>query len=151
MRYGDLLLKRTSGYFKSLLNAHEMVWIKIPTSWHKAFNVCRGVMYELTDIPAENILANLRDQEVIDVRKIQPGKNNEHITMRNVVLTFDRPTLPTKIEVGHLSVAVRPYVPNPLWRFRWNRFGHAAEALLVARGAGSRSTRQKNARPWPLC
>ncbi|XP_064464834.1 uncharacterized protein LOC135376169 [Ornithodoros turicata] len=103
--------------------------VKIAASMHKTLNTCRGVIsvFELVDVPPEEFLMELRDQDVVDVRKIKICKNGEYITTRNIVLTFGRPTLPTKLKVGYLSADVRPYIPNPLRSFRCNRFGHAAD------------------------
>ncbi|XP_064475477.1 uncharacterized protein LOC135389350 [Ornithodoros turicata] len=130
IRSGDLLVKCTNEIdCERILNTHEMMGKKISASLHKTLNTCRGVIAvsELIDVPVEEILENLKDQDVIDVRKIKIRKNGEYITTRNIVLTFDRPTLPTKLKVGYLSADVRPYIPNPLRCFRCNRFGHAAD------------------------
>ncbi|XP_064475742.1 uncharacterized protein LOC135389638 [Ornithodoros turicata] len=131
MRSGDLLIKCTSETdCDTILNAHDMLGKRISASLHKTLNTSRGVISvsELIDVPVEEILINLKDQDVIDVRKIKIRKNNEYITTRNIILTFDRPTLPDKLKVGYLSADVRPYVPNPLRCFRCNRFGHAADS-----------------------
>ncbi|XP_064462125.1 uncharacterized protein LOC135372449 [Ornithodoros turicata] len=131
MRSGDLLLKCVSERdSKTILNATEMMGHKISASLHKTLNTCRGVisLSELIDVPAEDILVNLKDQQVIDVRKIKSRRNNEYITTRNVILTFDTPVLPEKLKVGYLTTDVRPYIPNPLRCFKCNRFGHAAGA-----------------------
>ncbi|XP_064465286.1 uncharacterized protein LOC135376727 [Ornithodoros turicata] len=131
LRSGDLLIKCTSETdCKKILNAREMLDIPICASLHKTLNTCRGVIAvaELIDVPVEEILENLKEQAVIDVRKLKIRKNNEYITTRNVVLTFDRPSLPDKLKVGYLSAEVRPYIPNPLRCFKCNRFGHAADA-----------------------
>ncbi|XP_064462041.1 uncharacterized protein LOC135372332 [Ornithodoros turicata] len=131
MRSGDLLLKCVSERdSKTILNATEMMGHKISASLHKTLNTCRGVisLSELIDVPAEDILVNLKDQQVIDVRKIKIRRNNEYITTRNVILTFDTPVLPEKLKVGYLTTDVRPYIPNPLRCFKCNRFGHAAGA-----------------------
>ncbi|XP_064475572.1 uncharacterized protein LOC135389455 [Ornithodoros turicata] len=131
LRSGDLLIKCTSeADCEQILDAREMLDIQIAASLHKTLNSCRGVVAvpELIDVPVEEILANLKEQQVIDVRKIKIRKNNEYITTRNIVLTFDQPTLPEKLKVGYLSADVRPYIPNPLRCFRCNRFGHAADS-----------------------
>ncbi|XP_064456868.1 uncharacterized protein LOC135367496 [Ornithodoros turicata] len=131
LRSGDLLIKCTSVKdCQQILTTTEMLGIPISASLHKTLNTCRGVVAVagLIDVPVEEILANLKEQAVIDVRKLKIRKNNEYITTRNVVLTFDRPSLPDKLKVGYLSVEVRPYIPNPLRSFKCNRFGHAADA-----------------------
>ncbi|XP_064462242.1 uncharacterized protein LOC135372676 [Ornithodoros turicata] len=103
--------------------------VKIAASMHKTLNTCKGVIsvFELVDVSPEEILMEMMDQDVVDVRKIKIRKNGLYITTRNLVLTFDKPTLPTKLKVGYLSADVRPYIPNPLRCFRCNRFGHAAD------------------------
>ncbi|XP_064465416.1 uncharacterized protein LOC135376915 [Ornithodoros turicata] len=103
---------------------------KISASLHKSLNSSRGVvsLREPIDVPPEEILENLKDQNVIDVRKIKIRKNNEYITTRNIVLTFDSPTLPERLKVGYLTTEVRPYIPNPLRCFKCNRYGHPSDA-----------------------
>lgn len=131
MRSGDILLKCTSeADCNRILNATEMMGTKISASLHKSLNTSRGVIAvsELIDVPVEEILENLKEQGVIDVYKIKIRRNNEYIVTRNLVLTFDRPTIPEKLKVGYLSTDVRAYIPNPLRCFRCNRFGHAAGA-----------------------
>ncbi|XP_064462720.1 uncharacterized protein LOC135373450 [Ornithodoros turicata] len=129
-RSGDLLLKCTSeADCERILNTQQMLGIKISTL-HRTLNTSRGVvsLAELIDVPSEEILENLKSQKVIDVRKIKIRKNNEYITTRNTILTFDCPTLPERLKVGYLTAEVRPYIPNPLRCFKCNRFGHPSDA-----------------------
>ncbi|XP_064475513.1 uncharacterized protein LOC135389389 [Ornithodoros turicata] len=131
MRSGDLLLKCTSqADCEKILSTHDMLGTKIAASYHKTLNTSRGVIAvpELIDVPEEEILTNLKEQGVTNVRKLKIRKNNEYIITRNVVLTFDKPTIPQTLKVGYLSAEVRPYIPNPLRCFRCNRFGHGADA-----------------------
>ncbi|XP_064461770.1 uncharacterized protein LOC135371732 [Ornithodoros turicata] len=131
LRSGDLLLQCTSeADCERILNTQEMHGIKISATLHRTLNTCRGVvsLAELIDVPSEEILENLKSQKVIDVRKIKIRKNNEYITTRNTILTFDCPTLPERLKVGYLTAEVRPYIPNPLRCFKCNRFGHPSDA-----------------------
>ncbi|XP_064475771.1 uncharacterized protein LOC135389668 [Ornithodoros turicata] len=132
LRSDDLLIKCTSeADCKKILNTREMLDVPISASLHKTLNTCRGVVAIaelMMDVPVEEILMNLKEQAVIDVGKLKIRKNNEYITTRNVVPTFDRPSLPDKLKVGYLFADVRPYIPNPLRCFKCNRFGHAADA-----------------------
>ncbi|XP_064461699.1 uncharacterized protein LOC135371642 [Ornithodoros turicata] len=131
MRSGDLLLKCTSqADCEKILSTHDMLGTKIAASYHKTLNTSRGVIavQELIDVPEEEIFTNLKEQGVTNVRKVKIRKNNEYIITRNVVLTFDKPTIPQTLKVGYLSAEVRPYIPNPLRCFRCNRFGYGADA-----------------------
>ncbi|XP_064482594.1 uncharacterized protein LOC135395290 [Ornithodoros turicata] len=135
LRSGDLLLQCTSeADCERILNTQEMHGMKISATLHRTLNTCRGVvsLAELIDDPSEEILENQKGQKVIGVRKIKIRKikirkNNEYITTRNTILTFDCPTFPERLKVGYLTAEVRPYIPNPLRWFKCNRFAHPSD------------------------
>lgn len=58
------------------------------------------------------------------MRKITVSRDGQTIVTNAMILTFDRPKLPTGIKVGYLKVKVEPYIPNPLRCFKCQKFGH---------------------------
>ncbi|GFX96213.1 uncharacterized protein TNCV_2291011 [Trichonephila clavipes] len=70
-------------------------------SSYRSLDSCRGVISETDLLCASEteILEGLSDQE--------------------------SPKLPYSIKAGYLNCKIRPYIPNPLRCFKWQRFGHS--------------------------
>lgn len=104
--------------------------------------VIYGVPLEMTET---EILHNLKNQKVISVKRMtkrpnkQPSENEtnhsqphnaqnlpQHRTSTNIILTFDRPTLPPEIHLCFQVFHVKQYIPNPTRCFKCQRYGHAA-------------------------
>ena len=127
LRSGDLLVevvKRIQA--ENLLNTDVFVNIPVEVTRHKSFNTCKGVIRsrEFPECSDKEMLNNLRNEGVTDVRRIIVKRNNNTIATNTFVLTFDRPVLPKSIKAGYINLAVDPYIPNPLRCFRCQRFGH---------------------------
>ncbi|GFV09409.1 RNA-directed DNA polymerase from mobile element jockey [Trichonephila clavipes] len=121
LRSGDLLIETSSALqTKSFLLAKSFLDSPITISSHKTLNSCRGVISEsdLLNTPDAEILDGFSDQGVIQVRRITIKKDNSVIPTKHLILTFNRPKLPTTIKAGYLYCKIRPYIPNPLRCFR---------------------------------
>ncbi|GFT51122.1 uncharacterized protein TNCV_4817231 [Trichonephila clavipes] len=128
LRSGDLLIETNSALqTKSFLLAKSFLDSPITISPHKTLNSCRGVISEsdLLITPDAEILDGFSDQGVIQVRRITIKKDNSVIPTKHLILTFNRPKLPTTIKAGYLNCKIRPYIPNPLRCFKCQRFGHS--------------------------
>ncbi|GFX46779.1 uncharacterized protein TNCV_4039271 [Trichonephila clavipes] len=128
LRSGDLLIETSSALqTKSFLLAKSFLDSPITISPHKTLNSCRGVISEsdLLTTPDAEILDRFSDQGVIQVRRITIKKDNSVIPTKHLILTFNRPKLPTTIKAGYLNCKIHPYIPNPLHCFRCQRFGHS--------------------------
>ncbi|GFX70222.1 RNA-directed DNA polymerase from mobile element jockey [Trichonephila clavipes] len=128
LRSGDLLIETSSALqTKSFLLAKSFLDSPITISPHKTLNSCRGVISEsdLLTIPDAEILDGFSDQGVIQVRRITIKKDNSVIPTKHLILTFNKPKLPTTIKAGYLNCKIRPYIRNPLCCFRCQRFGHS--------------------------
>ncbi|GFW56195.1 uncharacterized protein TNCV_4330071 [Trichonephila clavipes] len=128
LRSGDLLIETNSALqTKSFLLAKSFLDSPITISPHKTLNSCRGVISEsdLLTTPDAEILDGFSDQGVIQVRRITIKKDNSVIPTKHLILTFNRPKLPTTIKAGYLNCKIRPYIPNPLRCFKCQRFGHS--------------------------
>lgn len=55
----------------------------------------------------------------------QIPSNQIQIPTKHIILTFNSPNIPKSIEAGYLSCSVRPYNPNSLRCFKYQRFGHS--------------------------
>ena len=89
-------------------------------------NTSKGVIRcrDLAGVSDEEILRELKQHGVDAAKRIIVKKDGKTIETDTIVLTFNKPTLPTKIPVAYLMVKVDVYVPNPLRCFRCQQFGH---------------------------
>ncbi|GFV47974.1 uncharacterized protein TNCV_2295541 [Trichonephila clavipes] len=128
LRFGDLLIETMSDLqTKSFLLAKTFFNSPVTVSPHKTLNSCRGVISEpdLLSTPDAEILEGFSDQGVIQVRRITIKRDSNIIPTKHIILTFNKPKLPTAVKAGYLNCKIRPYIPNPLRCFKCQRFGHS--------------------------
>ncbi|GFY12850.1 uncharacterized protein TNCV_3074101 [Trichonephila clavipes] len=128
LRSGDLLIETISDLqTKSFLLAKTFFNSPVTVSPHKTLNSCRGVISEpdLLSTPDAEILEGFSDQDVIQVRRITLKRDSNIIPTKHIILTFNKPKLPTTVKAGYLNCKIRPYIPNPLRCFKCQRFGHS--------------------------
>ncbi|GFW45632.1 RNA-directed DNA polymerase from mobile element jockey [Trichonephila clavipes] len=125
---GDLLIETMSDLqTKSFVLAKTFLNSPVTVSPHKTLNSCRGVISEpdLLSTPDAEILEGFSDQGVIQVRRITIKRYSNIIPTKHIILTFNKPKLPTTVKAGYLNCKIRPYIPNPLRCFKCQRFGHS--------------------------
>ncbi|GFW01693.1 RNA-directed DNA polymerase from mobile element jockey [Trichonephila clavipes] len=128
LRSGDLLIETTSALQnKSFLLAKSFLNSPVTVSPHKSLNSCRGVISEpdLLGTSDSEILEGFSDQGVTQVRRITIKKDSTIVPTKHLILTFNSPKLPNTIKSGYLNCKIRPYIPNPLRCFKYQRFGHS--------------------------
>ncbi|GFW25901.1 RNA-directed DNA polymerase from mobile element jockey [Trichonephila clavipes] len=128
LRSGDLLIETISDLqTKSFLLAKTFFNSPVTVSPHKTLNSCRGVISEpdLLSTPDAEILEGFSDQGVIQVRRITIKRDSNIIPTKHIILTFNKPKLPTTVKAGYLNCKIRPYIPNPLRCFKCQRFDHS--------------------------
>ena len=93
---------------------------------HKTLNSSKGVIRskDLSGMSALETNDELKDQDVIDVRRVTLKKGGQVIPTNTLFLTSNQPCLPKEIKVGYLKVKVDLFIPNPLRCFNCNGFGH---------------------------
>ena len=52
-------------------------------------------------------------------------RNNNKIPTKHIILTINSPKLHRSIKAGYLKCSIRPHIPNPLYCFKCQRFGHS--------------------------
>ncbi len=72
----------------------------------------------------DEIVNEMRDQEVIAVRPINRLDNGKKVRTASIVLTFGTSNLPKNVHVGYERYEVRAYIPNPLRCFKCQKYGH---------------------------
>ena len=58
------------------------------------------------------------------VKRIKVHWNNELVPTNTLILTFSTSILPDSEKAGYLCIRVVPYIPDPLWCFKCQMFGH---------------------------
>ncbi|XP_023212611.1 uncharacterized protein LOC111641285 [Centruroides sculpturatus] len=128
LRSGDLLVETASPQQSAkLLETKTLGEMEVTVTPHVSLNSSRGVISEIDLISEDesDIQIGLSDQGVTAVRRISIRRDGKLIPTKHLILTFNKPTLPSVITAGYLRCPVRPYVPNPLRCFKCQRFGHS--------------------------
>ena len=84
---------------------------------HKTLNSSKGVIrckYNMSGMSELEIRDELKDQGVIEVRRVTRTKGRAKVPTNTLFLTFNQPCLPKEIKVGYLKVNVDLLIPNPL-------------------------------------
>ena len=66
----------------------------------------------------------MAEQGVTDVRRITVRRDGVIKPTHTYVLTFNSPNSPTVVKIGFMQVTVDVYIPNPLWCYNCQVFGH---------------------------
>ncbi|XP_023226914.1 uncharacterized protein LOC111627548 [Centruroides sculpturatus] len=128
LRSGDLLVEAASPQqSEKLLKMKSLGDIQVIITPHTSLNSSRGVISEI-DLMCEDesdIQIGLSDQGVTAVRCISIRRDGKIIPTKHLIVTFNKPTLPSFLTAGYLRCSVRPYIPNSLRCFKCQRFGHS--------------------------
>ena len=79
---------------------------------------------ELSGMPDSDIMEELKEQNVVEVRRFI-RKTNQTITPTNsFLLTIEAPKIPECIRLGAFQVRTRVYYPRPMMCHKCYRYGH---------------------------
>ena len=111
---------------ESLLRLKKFHDLKVQVSLHGSLNTCKGVVCcpDLKGVSKQEILEEMREQGVINVRRIKVRRDDAFLHTNTFVFTFNTSVLPKQIKVAFLRVSVYPYIPNPLPCYACQVFGH---------------------------
>lgn len=103
--------------------------IEVELSEHQSLNYAKGVIYsnDLRGIEEEEIVKELKTQNVCKINKILRKVNNELKETGLIIVTFAATSLPSELSIGYEKVKIRPYIPLPLKCKNCCRFGHLAK------------------------
>lgn len=115
--------EKQSRKIKQMTHIHDIP-IKITT--HGTLNSKKGVIRcaDLKDMTEDDLLTELQEQGVIEVKRIKFKKNGILQNSNTLILTFGTHTLPETIKAGYLRLQVSQYIPNPLRCYKCQRYGH---------------------------
>ncbi|XP_067131305.1 uncharacterized protein [Centruroides vittatus] len=157
LRSGDLLVETASPQQSAkLLQTKTLGEMEVTVTSHGSLNLSCDVISE-TDLMSEDesdIQIGLSDQGVTAVRRISIRRDGKFIPTKHLILTFNKPTLPSVITAGYLRCPVRPYVPNPLRCFKCQRFGHSQTSCRgksVCAQCGTEGHESTECKTTPCC
>ena len=87
---------------------------------------------EWSELTETEMCAELKDQGVVEVRRVTVKKDGKIIPTNTLFLTVNKPEIPEVIRVGYLQVKVDLFVSNPLRCFGCNKFGHTSDRCKVS-------------------
>ena len=80
--------------------------------------------YDLIDLTEDEIVRWLEEFGVVGARRFTTKKNGKVENTPTILLTFNKPTCPTKLQLDYVTYHVHQYIPNPLMCYQCGRFGH---------------------------
>ena len=89
-------------------------------------NQSRGTIqaYDLLDLSEDEVVGWLGEFGVVGAKRFTRKINGKVENTATILLTFDRPSCPTKLQLDYVTYHVHQYVPNPMLCYRCGRFGH---------------------------
>ncbi|XP_067633208.1 uncharacterized protein [Eurosta solidaginis] len=96
---------------------------------HNSLNSVKGTIYApfICQLADEEIIEGLKDQGVIAVHKFTKLNNGKREPTGAILLTIEKYTLPSRIEVAWRTLDIRPYYPNPMRCKTCQLLGHTTK------------------------
>jgi hypothetical protein len=93
---------------------------------HKTLNTSKGIIKcrDISMCSEEEILENLLDQGVSNVKRIRVKRNGTLVATHSYILEFKTITLPEAVFMAYIKAEVEEYIPNPLRCYKCQLFGH---------------------------
>ncbi|XP_058816402.1 uncharacterized protein LOC131679683 [Topomyia yanbarensis] len=97
---------------------------------HPFLNKVQGLLFDLdtANMETSSILEALKEQRVIEFRRITKIVDKSPVNTPLLVLSFSGSHLPEEIFLGMVRVKIRRYYPSPMQCFRCGKFGHGSKA-----------------------
>lgn len=129
LRDGSLLVKtkgqvQTEKFMKVTLFAGEECTVERDDK----LNVSKGTIhaYDLQELTEDEIVHWLQDFGVIGAKRFTKKVSGQEENTPTVLLTFNRPTCPDKIQLDYVTYHVKRHIPNPLICYGCGKYGHPA-------------------------
>ena len=96
---------------------------------HATLNQTRGVIFsrDLLRYSEERLIEELKDYNVVSVRRITKNIDGIPTPTPTLFLTFNQLTLPSYIKCAWLRLPVKPFLPNPRRCFHCQAYGHVTK------------------------
>lgn len=143
LKFGQLLIEtKYSSQVAKLIAATTLGNVlPITVKLHPHLNSSKGIIYapDLMEISEETLAIELKDQKVVEVKRIKrlPNANDDpqkkdsegFVITPLLIVTFNVTVLQKKIKAGYLMLNVEHYIPNPMRCKKCQRFGR--EVVLI--------------------
>ena len=89
-------------------------------------NQSRGTIqaYDLLDLSEDEVVGWLGEFGVIQAKRFTKKVRGQTENTPTILLTFDSPTCPQKLQLDYATYHVRQYIPNPMQCHKCGRFSH---------------------------
>lgn len=117
LKSGDLLLKANNlKVAEKFKKASYIDTIRVSISYHKALNYVQGKIFskKIIYLSEEELLEGLKDQKVVEIRKIMKKEEDKLVPTGAAVITFDLIRRPEYLKLGWERVKINEYIPNPM-------------------------------------
>lgn len=135
---GELLILTTSKTAAASLKKAKTLGglCNIECFEHPFLNHSKAKIYcpALKDLNEVDITEGLREQGVIESRKIKKWEDGVLVNTALLILTFNSPQIPEALKVGYLNIRTQLYIPNPLRCTVCQKFGHGKKKCADFKG-----------------
>ena len=124
---GGLLVKtKTEQQTEKLLHTQAFAGEECVVVRDERLNQSRGTIqaYDLLDLSEDEVVGWLREFGVVGAKRFTRKVNGTVENTATLLLTFDRPSCPTKLQLDYVTYHIQQYIPNPMMCYRCGRFGH---------------------------
>ena len=127
LRDGSLLVKtKDSAQSEKLLSTDHFMGEACEITRDSRLNSSRGTIraFDLQYLSDEDIVRWLGEFGVVKARHFTRWVNGKAEPTPNILLTFDMPSCPDKIQLDYVMYEVRKFIPNPLMCLNCGLYGH---------------------------
>ena len=127
LRDGSLLVKtKSEGQTEDLISVAQFMGEDCEVTRDPRLNTSRGTIhaYDLQDLSEEEIVHWLSEFGVVQAKRFTKKEDAKVVQTPTILLTFDMPSCPQKIQLDYVTYHVKKHVPNPLMCYNCGQFGH---------------------------
>ena len=124
---GTLLIKtKNAKQTEKFLKIQRFANEECEVTHDRKLNTSRGTIraYDLEDLTEDEVVGWLKDFGVVRAKRFTRRENGKVCSTPTILLTFDRPSCPTKLQLDYVTYHVQRYIPNPMMCYRCGKFGH---------------------------
>ena len=124
---GSLLLKtKNKLQTEKFLNAHSFANEECEVIQDERLNSSKGTIhaYDLIDLSEDEVVGWLGEFGVVGAKRFTRKTNGKVENTPTILLTFNKPSCPGKLQLDYVTYHVSTYIPNPMMCYRCGRYGH---------------------------
>ena len=127
LRDGSLMVKtKNPSQTEKLMGLKQMMGEACEVFRDQKLNTSRGTIraYDLEDLSDDEIVQWLGEFGVVQAKRFTRRVAGNTVPTPTVLLTFDMPTCPEKIQLDYITYHVKKHIPSPLMCFKCGQYGH---------------------------